>query len=140
VAIDGIQYLNKIETMLQDHNTYTIIKKNPMKNIEKSLNDMLKKWLQNNYITKQTYFSLFSSDSGLPKAYGLPKIHKKDIPFRIIVSSINTALYALASYLQSIITCSLTLDNKQVKNSFELYKALSGTELCNTYELIYEYI
>jgi len=28
------------------------------------------------------------------------------------------------------------LINKQVKNSFELYEALSGTELCNTYELI----
>jgi len=107
-----------------------------MKNIEKNLNDILKKWFKNNYITKQTYFSLFSSDSVLPKAYGLPKIHKKDIPFRIIVSSINTATYALASYLQSIITSSLTLDNKQVKNSFELYKALSGTELSNTYELI----
>jgi len=136
VAMDRVEYLNKIERMLQDQNTYIMIKKNSMKNIEKNLNDMLKKWFQNNYITKQTYFSLFSSDSVLPKAYGLLKIHKKNFPFRIIVSSINTALYALASYLQSIITSSLTLDNKQVKNSFELYKALSGTELCNTYELI----
>jgi len=102
VAIDKIKYLNKIETMLQDKNTYIIIEKDPMKGIERCLNNMLKKWFQNNYITKQTYFSLFSSDSGLPKAYGLPKIHKKDYPFRIIVSSINTALALCISFIFAI--------------------------------------
>jgi len=136
VAIDKIEYLNKIETLLQDKNTYITIKKDPTKNIEKQLNNMLKNWLHNNYITKQTYFSLFSSDSGLPKAYGLPKTHKKDYPYRIIVSSINTALYALSSYLQYLIANSLPFDHKQVKNSFELYKTLSGTKICNTHKLI----
>jgi len=136
VAIDKTDYLNKIETMLQDQNTYMLISKDPMKNIEKCLNTRLKKWLHNNYITKQTYFSLFSSDSALPKAYGLPKIHKKNYPYRIIVSSINTALYKLASFLQSIITSSLPHDNRQVKNSFELYETLSGKRICNTHKLI----
>jgi len=85
-----------------------------MKNIEKNLNSTIKKWFQNDFISKQTYFSLYSSDSTLPKAYGLPKIHKKDYPYRIIVSSINTALYPLASYLQKIISNSLIHDDKQV--------------------------
>jgi len=52
------------------------------------------------------------------------------------VSSINTALYPLASYLQKIISNSLVHDNKQVKNSFELYNSLSGTRICNTHILI----
>jgi len=43
VAIDKIDYLNKIETMLQDQNTYMLINKDPMKNIEKCLNTRLKK-------------------------------------------------------------------------------------------------
>jgi len=136
VAINKDEYINKIEIMLQDQDTYIPIKKNPIKSIEKSLNNTLKKWFQNNYITKQTYFKLFSSDSDLPKAYGLPKIHKKDHPFRIIVSSINTAFYPLASYLQAVLTSSLTYDNKQVKNSFELYKTLSGTKISDTHMLI----
>jgi len=136
VAIDKIDYLNKMETMLKDQNTYMLINKDPMKNIEKCLNTRLKKWFQNNYITKQTYFSLFSSDSALPKAYGLPKIHKKNYPYRIIVSSINTALYKLASFLQSIITSSLPHDKRQIKNSFELYGTLSGKRICNTHKLI----
>jgi len=136
VAMNKDEYIKKMEIMLQDPNTYVMIKKNPMKSIEKNLNNIKKKWFQKNYITKQTYFSLFSSDSDLPKAYGLPKIHKKDHPLRIIVSSINTALYSLASYLQTIIANSLTHNNKQVKNSFDLYKTLSGTKICNTHMLI----
>jgi len=135
VAINREEYINKIELMLQDENTYVTVKKNPMKNIEKNLNSTIKKWFQKDFISKRTYFSLFSSDSTLPKAYGLPKIHKKDYPFRIIVSSINTALYPLASYLQKIISNSLIHDNKQVKNSFELYNSLSGKKICNTHIL-----
>jgi len=57
--------------MLDDKNTYITIKKNLIKNTEKKLNDMLKKWFQKSFITKQT-FSLFSSDSTLLKAYGVP--------------------------------------------------------------------
>jgi len=103
-----------------------------MINIEKNINGTLKKWFQNNFISKQTYFSLFSSDSILPNAYDLSKIHKKDYLFRIIVSSINTELYPLASFLQTIISNSLTQSNKQVKNSFELCKSLSSTKIYNT--------
>jgi len=83
---------------LQDKNIYEIVKKNPITNIEKKLNAMVKIWFQMNY---QTYFSLHSTDSILPKAYGLPKIRKINFPFRIIVSSINT-LYPLASFLYKI--------------------------------------
>jgi len=122
--------------MLQDNNTYITVKKNPMVSIEKNFNDFLKKWFQKGFITKYTYFSLASSDSTLPKAYGFPKIHKKNYPFRIIVSSINTALYLLASFLQRIISNSLTHNDKHVKNSSELYKSLSGTRICSPNILI----
>jgi len=45
---------------------------------------------------------LRSSDSLLPKAYSLPKIHKENAPLKIIVSSLNTALYPLSQYLNKI--------------------------------------
>jgi len=128
VAMDREEYISRIEVMLQDENTYITIKKNPIKNLEKNLNDMLKKVPKNLY-TKQIYFSLFSSDSILSKAYGLPKIHKKNYSFRIIVFCVNTALYPLASYLQTIISNNLTYNNRHVKNSFELHKILSGKKI-----------
>jgi len=126
VAMDEIFYFNKVEELLSDVSTYTVVKRNPIKSIENNLNNVLKKWLQNDYISKQQYFKLRSSDSILPKAYGLPKVHKKNTPFRIIVSSMNTALYSLASFLQDIISDSLKKTNSHIANSFELYNSLSG--------------
>jgi len=113
-----------MEELLQDKNIYEIVKKNPITNIEKKLNSMIKQWFQIEFTSKQTYLSLHSTDSNLPKAYGLPKIHKANYPHRIIVFSINTALYPLVSFSHKIIFNSLGYNEKQVKNSFELYKSL----------------
>jgi len=95
---------------------------------------MLKKWLQKGFISRHTYFSLFSSDFILPKAYDLPKILLKN-PNRIIVSSINTALYPLASF-QKIISTNLTYDDKHVRNSFDLYRVLFSKKIEDTDILI----
>jgi len=121
--------IRKIEDVLNDTNTYTLIKKNPIKSIELNLNNFLKNWLHKDFITKQQFYKLRSSDSLLPKAYGLPKVYKNNIPFRIIVSSINTALYSLASYLQDIISNSLEHTMSNVANSFELYKSLHNKKI-----------
>jgi len=71
-----------------------------------------------------------------PRLMAFLKFTKKNHPFRIIVSSINTALYPLASFLQRIIFNSLTHNDKYVKNSFELYRSLSGTRICSPNILI----
>jgi len=65
--------------MLKDSTTYEIIGKNPVKNVEQKLNNILKRWFTLGYISKQELYSLKSSDCLLPKAYGLSKIHKEKI-------------------------------------------------------------
>jgi len=110
--------------------TYTVVNKNPIKSIENSLNNMFKKWLHNDCISKLQYLKLRSSDSNLPKAYGLPKVHKINFPYRIIVSSVDTALYSLSSFLQDIISISLEKNNRCIANSFDLYDFLkNGCEI-----------
>jgi len=126
VTMDKKRYVNEINDLLKDVNTYMMVKKNPIKSIERELNNLLKNWLKKGYISRQQFFRLRSSDSLLPKAYRLPKIHKKNTPFRIIVSSINTVLYSLASYLHKIISDSLEHMNSHTTNSFEIYNHLSG--------------
>jgi len=69
---------------------------------------------------------LRSSDSLLPKAYGLPKLHKVNAPLRLIVFSINTTLYPIAKFLNKIISDSIPHTEYRVKNSFELCAALSN--------------
>jgi len=113
-----------MEDLLEDNNTYSITKKDPSNFIEKKLNDMVKKWYANDYITKGEMLRLRSSDSLLPKAYGLPKLHKANVPLRLIVSSINTSLYPIGKFLNGILSSSIPHTDYQVKNSFELSAAL----------------
>jgi len=74
-----------------------------------------------------------SSDSLLPKAYGLPKIHKKNTPLRITVSSINTTLYPFAKFFSKIISDNVPRSVNQIKNSYELYNALKHVHTGYTY-------
>jgi len=104
VALNKSSYVQKMEELLGDIESYTVIPKNPTHSIEKNLNDILKKWLHRKFISKKEFLYLRSSNSLLPKAYGLPKIHKINNPFRVIVSSVNTALYSFAKFLQKIIS------------------------------------
>jgi len=137
VAMDKNFYLKKMEDILRDVNIYTVVKRNPAKTIEDNLNNKLKKWLQKEFISKQQFFKLRSSDANLPKAYGLPKVHKDNIPFRLIVSSVNTALYSLASFLQEIITGSLDNTNGYTTNSFDLFNSLSDKQVRESDVLIF---
>jgi len=42
VAIDRISYISKVEELLNDDNTYTVVKRNPIRSIENKLNNVLK--------------------------------------------------------------------------------------------------
>jgi len=76
------------------------------------------------------HFLLHSSDSSLLKAYALPKIHKLNVLFRIIIS-INTALYPLANFIYNIVSENLIFNTNHVNNSFELYKSLWQKKFLN---------
>lgn len=69
-------------------------------------------------MTELFHLIIRSSDSFLPKTYGLPKIYKKELSFRIIVSSGNTALHKIGTYLHKIIYDNVPPDSF-AHNSFE---------------------
>lgn len=64
--------------MLKDTNTYALVDKDPTHKIEKDLRDILNKWSSKGFIESHTKRSLTSYDSLLPRAYGIPKIHKQN--------------------------------------------------------------
>jgi len=136
VVLNKSTYTQKMEELLSDHETYLIIKKNPTSSIERNLNATLKKWLHHGFITKNEFLYLRSSDSLLPKAYGLPKTHKVNVPYRIIVSSVNTALYSFAKFLQKIISNNLPVCASHINNSFDLCRTLSGSKIDNNQVLV----
>jgi len=137
VALDKNDYLLKIGQMLNDTDTYIKIDtKNQSKKIENKLNECLRAWRGAEYISNKEYYSLICNDKPLPRAYGLPKIHKPNIPFRIIVSCINTTLYKFATFLHNVLHKNLPTSRSFIKNSFELVGSLSGRHIDESHVLL----
>ena len=126
VALKKIDYTQQMEHILSDENTYTLLKRNPSNNIVTNLKTLLKKWKRLDVVTVPTYNKLNSSNPTLPRAYGLPKIHKPGTPLRIIISSIGSPLHNLAAFLHEIIHNSLPPSESYIKNSFQLANRVSN--------------
>lgn len=105
--MDRLTYVNKMNILLNDTNTYTTLQRNPINRLTAELHTLLKRWKAGNFITPTKYRQLNSVVPLLPRAYGLPKVHKENFPLRIIVSSINTPLHALAGFLHDTIQKSI---------------------------------
>ena len=58
-------------------------------------------------------------DTTAPQLYGLPKIHKKDIPMRPIMLFINFPLYDLSNFLCKLLSPLVGNTEFTVKNSYE---------------------
>jgi len=122
--------------MLQDTNIYTIINKDPIKGISSMLKDILTRWKQAKYINEIAYRSLNCNDGLLPRAYGLPKVHKPDCPFKIIVSSLDSSLYNLATFLHKILIKNIPVTDSHLNNSFDLVQKLKDIQVADDYILI----
>jgi len=136
VALNRDDYIYKIEAMLQDQDTYTSITYNPIKKITNEARNLLMRWRKNNYITSELYNKIYCSDGILPRAYGMPKVHKKDNSYRIIISSIDSPLHPLANFIHEIIKNNCPKAESHIDNSFQLVKKLNGSTLEKDVELI----
>ncbi|KMQ83928.1 reverse transcriptase [Lasius niger] len=136
VALDKDTYINKMEELLGDRETYKLIKKDPTRKLTTSLRDLLTRWRNSEFISKSTYRFLYNSDGVLPRAYGLPKIQKQNWPLRLIVSSLNSPLYQLASFLHRTMLKSFPKANSYISNSFDLMNRISNLCIDDDYDLI----
>jgi hypothetical protein len=91
-------YREKALSLLNDRNTYSILKSDPTGKTQRVLNAKLLLLRKSNIISKATYEKLYSSDGLSPRFYGLPKIHKPGIPLRPIVSFVNSPTYGVSSF------------------------------------------
>ena len=129
VVMNTTDYDKKIMFLLNDDNTYMLLKKDITKNIERKLNKFVFDLFKQDKIPQSTYHYLHSTDATAPCLYGLPKIHKSNIPLRPIVSFINSPLYNLSKFLAGILSPLVGLNSCSVKNSYEFVEIISGITL-----------
>jgi len=135
VILNKQDYITKMTNILSDTNTYAIIHDDPTKKLSLELRTILTRWKSKEFIDLHTYRKTLTTDGLLPRAYGLPKIHKPGFPLRIIVSSIGSPLYALSNYMHNLIKSGIPTPHSFIKNSYHLVNKLSGTTLDPQLEL-----
>ncbi|EFN63478.1 hypothetical protein EAG_07003, partial [Camponotus floridanus] len=113
VALNRDDYIKNVEKLLEDKDTYLIVLKNPINKLISSLRELLIKWKNKGFISLNLVMAKFDfTDGSLPRAYGLPKIHKVNCPYRIIVSSIDSPLYKLSLYLHKLMFNNFPTNNE----------------------------
>ncbi|CAG9563496.1 unnamed protein product [Danaus chrysippus] len=119
-------YDSKITEILSDNSVYKKVNKDPT---SKVLTET--KLLINKYSSKLNLDikSLVPSCSKPPKLYGLPKIHKQDVPLRPIVSQIDSPTYKLAKFLSKILSPLRGHTKSFVKDSYQFVNDIKHLKL-----------
>lgn len=122
-------YMNKMQDLVFDRNTYRLLRKDPTSMNQTKNNNYVKYLKDFKYIDDREKSKLMTYTSVAPKLYGLPKIHKQNIPFRPIVSSINSPAYGLSKFLAKILKNLTTNSKYNVKNSLEFKEKISKIKI-----------
>ena len=93
VLMDRSQYRDKMNKILHDQTKFKILFEDPTIKRENSLTYLLRKLHKKRSISDEFYYKAKLIGSNPGRLYGLPKIHKKDMPLRPVLSAIGTFSY-----------------------------------------------
>ena len=71
------------------------LKMDPSNRQENRLINILRSFKTEGRLEENIYKKMYPTGAGSPKLYGLPKIHRKNIPLRTIVSSRGSVTYGI---------------------------------------------
>jgi GIY-YIG catalytic domain len=129
VVITRETYKQKMEMLLSDTHTYSILSQDPTKNIENKNNNFINRLFLNKQIDNTEKLRLQCDTSIPPRIYGLTKIHKPNIPLRPIVSTIGSSTYNSSKKFSSILRNIADLEKYNIKNSFEFKSFIDNITL-----------
>ena len=126
VILNKNDYNDKMKTIF--NHTTKILDLGPVTNkdntakIESRIQRRLLQLRKEYLISKQVYEAVRHTGSQRPRMYGLPKIHKKDVPLRPILSMTGSAQHQLAKWLPSLLQPVLQNLSNCVSDSFTFVK------------------
>ena len=129
VVIDTVDYIKKAKEILEDTNTYRVIHTDPTSRLKNKLINILRRIKTATGMQDNIYKKMYPTGASPPKFYGLPKIHKKNIPLRPIVSSIGSVAYGVAKVLADIIRPLMGCSEHHVQNSQKFAEEIKEMKL-----------
>ena len=80
VVMDKKDYKRKAQSLLENRGTYKLLKGDPTNRMKTKLINLLKKIKSEGGINDNQFRKMYPTGAVPPTFYGLPKVHKRDIP------------------------------------------------------------
>ena len=87
-------------------------------------------------INETTYKQLRCTNGNLPRGYGLPKIHKAGYPLRIIISTVGSPVYNIATYLSEILQNAVKKPRSHIKDSWSFVETIKDKNIDDSQVMI----
>lgn len=91
---------------------------------------------KNSYISPKTAKELKRHNSIPPRIYGLPKLHKQNVPLRPIVSCIQSPLENVSKFLKSILQNIINRNNYYIKDSWHFRDKMKNKTIPEDHVLV----
>ncbi|XP_046401606.1 uncharacterized protein LOC124167667 [Ischnura elegans] len=127
VLLNTDDYHRKVLDILQDP-AYRRLSRDPTDSITRKTIALIKK----SGLPIEAAKRLYPPAPAPPKLYGVPKIHKANVPLRPIVSSIGAPTYQLARYLAGILSEHIGHGDHHIQNSSKFVKTIADMRLEST--------
>lgn len=88
---------------------------------------MVKIWVD--IIDNLTYKRSRCTNGNLPRCYGLPKVHKAGYPLRIIISTLGSPMYNIASFLHEVLHKSVRRPKSYIKDNWSFVKVINDENI-----------
>ena len=125
VVMDTDTYRTKTSTLIEN-GPYQLLNKDPTDRLTRKLSEKLLTLKRNGDLTEAVYNKIRPRHKQPPRIYGLPKLHKADIPLRPIVSCVNTFAYDLSAYLANILSPLTGNSDFTVRNSAHFVSSINS--------------
>ncbi|XP_072051992.1 uncharacterized protein [Amphiura filiformis] len=129
VVLNSKDYDQKVKTLLEDTKTYTPLKRDPTGPCKSKVTAKLKELHEDGAIDVKLKLQLNPTAETIPTFYGLPKVHKANVPLRPIVSSIGAVTYDIAKFLAKILGPLVGKSEHHILNSKDFADKISDLSL-----------
>ncbi|BHF57308.1 hypothetical protein SprV_0100024900 [Sparganum proliferum] len=115
-----VDYRHKALLLLNDREYYKVSDAAILKSLVAKVNRILARLKKDKVITVKDWYMAKPAETAMARFYGLPKVHKPDVPLRPIVSLRGTPTYGLALWLFQRLRF-LTADSQTTVHSAEQF-------------------
>ena len=133
VFMDKTDYFDKMDSLVNNKQTYEELKRDPMPALQRKLNSKIHTLKKTDAINTQRYYRLRCSVPRPPKLYGLPKLHKPGIT---MVSFCRSPAYQLSKHLTTILQPLTDKSRCKLQSTENFIDAIKTVQIPDDYKLV----